>query len=100
MFDGGIAVRGNINARTVNDLDLSKSLLTRTTDQVITAPYTFLHLNALKNVFLQGRFNNFDLKALAQDSLMRGRNEEIVTGMYFRVKFDILQIFFASGNPC
>lgn len=87
MFDGGLTVRGNINTRTVNDIDLSESLLTRNTDQVITAPFTFLHVNALKNVFLQGRFNDFDLKALAQDSLMRGKNEEIVTGMYILAKF-------------
>ncbi|XP_050714073.1 uncharacterized protein LOC126997069 isoform X2 [Eriocheir sinensis] len=79
MFSGGFAVRGDIHARTVNDLDLSKSLFTRTTDQVITAPFAFLHVAALKNVFLQGNFNSFDLKALAQDSIMRGKNEEIVT---------------------
>lgn len=80
MFNGGFSVRGNINARTVNDLDLPRSLFTRGTDQVITAPFTFLNVNALKNVFLQGRFNNFDLKELAQDSLIVGKNEDIVTG--------------------
>lgn len=83
IFDGGFAVRGNINARTVNDLDLSRSLFTRTTDQVITAPFAFLNVAARKNVFLQGNFNSFDLKALAQDSIMRGKNEEIITGKTF-----------------
>lgn len=83
MFSGGFAVRGDIHARTVNDMDLSKSLFTRTTDQVITAPFTFVHVSALKNVFLQGNFNSFDLKALAQDSIMRGKTEEIVTGKCF-----------------
>lgn len=79
MFDGGFTVRGNIHTRATNGVDLSKSLFTRKTDQVITASVTFLHVSALKNVFLVGLFNNFDLKALAQESLMRGKNEEIVT---------------------
>lgn len=87
MFDIGFTVRGNIHARSVNDLDLSKSLFTRTTDQVITAPFTFLHIAALKNVFLQGLFNRFDIKALAQDSLTRGKNEDIVTGMLYGLRY-------------
>ncbi|XP_063885132.1 uncharacterized protein LOC135113643 [Scylla paramamosain] len=79
MFDAGFTVRGKINARTVNGVDLAQSLLTRTTDQVITGPVTFRRVAALKKVFLHGKFNNFDLKALAQETIMRGRNEEIVT---------------------
>lgn len=79
MFDGGFTVRGNIHTRLTNGVDLSRSLFTRTTDQVIAAPVTFLHVSALKNVFLQGRFNSFDLKAMAEKTLIRGKKEEIVS---------------------
>lgn len=80
MFDDGFTVRGNIHATTVNGIDLAQSLLTRSTDQIITGAVTFRRVAALQNIFLHGRFNSFDLKALAQETTMRGRNEEIVTG--------------------
>ncbi|KAG0713232.1 hypothetical protein GWK47_016638 [Chionoecetes opilio] len=79
MFDEGFTVRGNIHTRTTNDVDLSVRLFTRTTDQVIAARVSFLNVAAGKNLFLFGHFNNFDLKALAEDSLMKGKSEDIVT---------------------
>ncbi|XP_045124282.1 uncharacterized protein LOC123512112 isoform X3 [Portunus trituberculatus] len=79
MFNAGFTVRGSIHAGTVGGVDLAQRLLTRTTDQVITGAVTFRRVAALKNIFLHGRFNNFDVKALAQETMMRGRNEEIVT---------------------
>ena len=96
MFDSGFTVRGNIHANTVNGVNLAQSLLTRTTDQVITSSITFSRVSALKNIFLHGRFNNFDLKALAQETIMRGRNEEIVTGET-EVTLSYFELFLCGG---
>ena len=92
MFEEGFSVRGSIHTKTTNGVDLSVRLMTRTTQQVITAPMTFLHVSALKNVFLQGHFNNFDLKALAENSLMRAKNEDIVTGKV-RIALNVYMAF-------
>ncbi|XP_045619981.2 uncharacterized protein [Procambarus clarkii] len=69
IFESGFTVKGNMNTNTTNGVDLSTRLFTLHTDQVITAPYSFTNVVAEKNVYLQGYFNNIDLKRLASGAL-------------------------------
>lgn len=79
IFESGFTVKGNMNTNTTNGVDLSTRLFTLHTDQVITAPYSFTNVVAEKNVYLQGYFNNIDLKRLASGALTS--DDKFATGM-------------------
>ncbi|XP_071540767.1 uncharacterized protein [Panulirus ornatus] len=78
VFRNSIFVKGDIIADRTNGIDLASRLFTLHTDQIITAPYSFADLAASENVYLQGLFNNFDLKRLAVEAVTR--EEETILG--------------------
>ncbi|XP_066941126.1 uncharacterized protein [Macrobrachium rosenbergii] len=67
-FVKGFRVKGNLEAKEINGLDLRRQLLTRNTKQTITAPYKFANIIAEKDVNITGKFNDFDMKKIV-DSL-------------------------------
>ncbi|XP_071539560.1 uncharacterized protein [Panulirus ornatus] len=81
-FEAGLTVQGDIEALTVNGIDLRKSLLTRHTDQTISAPYTFVDVETKGFVEIRGLFNEVNLTRLTSQGLL-GAGETIYGNVTF-----------------
>ncbi|XP_063858526.1 uncharacterized protein LOC135099850 isoform X1 [Scylla paramamosain] len=68
-FKGGLTVQGNLEATTINGIDLRTRLLTRHTEQTITSLYYFVDVDAKAALYILGLYNNRNLAGLASFGL-------------------------------
>ncbi|MPC35934.1 hypothetical protein E2C01_029373 [Portunus trituberculatus] len=68
-FEGGLTLQGNLEATTINGIDLRSRLLTRHTQQIITAPYYFVDVDVKAALHILGFYNNRNLAGLASFGL-------------------------------
>lgn len=64
MFKLGVTVHNNLEALAINGIDLRTRLLTRHTEQVITAPYYFVSMDVRAALHILGLYNNQNLTSL------------------------------------
>lgn len=64
-FKLGLTVRKNLESLAINGIDLRTRLLTRHTEQVITAPYYFVSVDVRASLHILGLYNNRNLAAFS-----------------------------------
>ncbi|KAK7081597.1 hypothetical protein SK128_014835, partial [Halocaridina rubra] len=77
-FVNCIYVKGNLDAQTINGIDLRESLFTRNTEQNITGTYQFSDVTFEQNVNIIGNYNNINMKFANSDVF--GESETIFKG--------------------
>lgn len=71
-------MRKNLEALAINGIDLRTRLLTRHTEQVITAPYYFVNVDVREALHILGLYNNQNLAGLSSIGL---GGTDVVTGL-------------------
>ncbi|CAL4065850.1 unnamed protein product, partial [Meganyctiphanes norvegica] len=96
-FTSGMHAQRNIEALTVNGLNYSSNLLLNRGEQIITGEYTFNNMTIMKNVFLNGSFNEITMEEFEDDATERENlifNDEVVlTGPSIINWIDVIGLF-------
>ncbi|KAF8787177.1 hypothetical protein HNY73_008801 [Argiope bruennichi] len=82
-FEAGFQVDGDIDADTVNDLNIPRDILLKSIPQAITGKFTIQTLNVAGDVVIDGLVNGLDLSEIAQNIAQTGQDTVIDSNVTF-----------------